>query len=219
MPGQTANIQLCMRNVATDLTCLEAEIQLPEGLSLVVDEAGEPVVTQIRNRTASHEILANALDNGNLKLLISSIDADMFAEGDGPLMSFCVQADVNATTGICTVETVGQSLLVNTAAEAYYSVGVTGNVLVTDDPTGITTTDYVQQTSDDKIYNLAGQRVSKAKNGIFIKNGKPFALSCGRCAVADRLRFLRPEASARIAVGLSPAQSWRSCIVPATCLA
>ena len=87
-------------------------------------------------------------------------------------MSFCVQADVNATTGICTVETVGQSLLVNTAAEAYYSVGVTGNVLVTDDPTGITTTDYVQQTSDDKIYNLAGQRVSKAKNGIFIKNGK-----------------------------------------------
>ena len=172
MPGQTANIQLCMRNVATDLTCLEAEIQLPEGLSLVVDEAGEPVVTQIRNRTASHEILANALDNGNLKLLISSIDADMFAEGDGPLMSFCVQADVNATTGICTVETGGQSLLVNTAAEAYYSVGVTGNVLVTDDPTGITTTDYVQQTSDDKIYNLAGQRVSKAKNGIFIKNGK-----------------------------------------------
>ena len=45
-------------------------------------------------------------------------------------------------------------------------------LLVTDDPTGITTTDYVQQTSDDKIYNLAGQRVSKAKNGIFIKNGK-----------------------------------------------
>lgn len=172
MPGQTANIQLCMRNVAADLTCLEAEIQLPEGLSLVVDEAGEPVVTQIRNRTASHEILANALDNGNLKVLISSINADLFGEGDGPLLNFCVQAEEDVLPGEYTVETVGESLLVNNAAEAFYSVGVTGNVLVTDDPTPIKTIDNGQQTTDDKIYNLAGQRVGKAKNGIFIKGGK-----------------------------------------------
>ena len=172
MPGQTANIQLCMRNVATDLTCLEAEIQLPEGLSLVVDEAGEPVVTQIRNRTASHEILANALDNGNLKVLISSINADLFGEGDGPLLNFCVQAEEDVLPGEYTVETVGESLLVNNAAEAFYSVGVTGNVLVTDDPTPIKTIGNGQQTTDDKIYNLAGQRVGKAKNGIFIKGGK-----------------------------------------------
>lgn len=172
MPGQTANIQLCMRNVATDLTCLEAEIQLPEGLSLVVDEAGEPVVTQIRNRTASHEILANALDNGNLKVLISSINADLFGEGDGPLLNFCVQAEEDVLPGEYTVETVGESLLVNNAAEAFYSVGVTGNVLVTDDPTPIKTIDNGQQTTDDKIYNLAGQRVGKAKSGIFIKGGK-----------------------------------------------
>lgn len=172
MPGQTANIQLCMRNVATDLTCLEAEIQLPEGLSLVVDEAGEPVVTQIRNRTAVHELLTNVLDNGNLKVLISSINADLFGEGDGPLLNFCVQAEEDVLPGEYTVETVGESLLVNNAAEAFYSVGVTGNVLVTDDPTPIKTIDNGQQTTDDKIYNLAGQRVGKAKNGIFIKGGK-----------------------------------------------
>ena len=42
-PGETANIELCMRNLATDLTCIEAEIQLPEGLSVVCDEEGNPV--------------------------------------------------------------------------------------------------------------------------------------------------------------------------------
>ena len=172
MPGQTANIQLCMRNVATDLTCLEAEIQLPEGLSVVLDDDGNPVATKFHSRTAAHEVLANVLDNGNLKLLISSIDADLFGEGEGPLLSICVQAEEDVLPGEYTVETVGESLLVNNAAEAFYSVGVTGNVLVTDDPTGITSTDNGQQTTDDKIYNLAGQRVSKAKNGIFIKGGK-----------------------------------------------
>ena len=171
MPGTTTNIELCMRNTATNLTCLEAEIQLPEGLNVVLDEEGNPIATLYANRTTVHEILTNVLDNGNLKLLISSIDGDLIGGEEGPLLSFRVEADEDAPTGECQVETVGESLLVNSTADAYYSVGVTGNVLITDDPTGITTTDDGQPT-DDKIYNLAGQRVSKAKNGIFIRGGK-----------------------------------------------
>ena len=171
MPGQTTNIELCMRNTASDLTCLEAEIQFPEGLSVVFDEAGNPVATLYRNRVAAHEILTNVLDNGNLKLLISSINGNLFCGEEGPLMSFCVQAEENATTGECTVETVGESLLVNTSAEAYYSVGVTGSVLITDNPTSIVSP--LGETEEGaSIYNLAGQRVSKAKNGIFIRGGK-----------------------------------------------
>lgn len=172
MPGTSANIEFCMRNAATDLTCLEAEIQLPEGFVVALDEAGNPVVTPYPNRSAKHEILANVLDNGNLKLLISSINADLFDEGEGPLLSFRVQSDENIFPGEYAVETVGESLLVSNAAEACYSVGVTGNVLVTDDATGIETIDNRQSTTDNKIYNLAGQRVSKAKGGIFIQNGK-----------------------------------------------
>ncbi|MBP5393376.1 MAG: hypothetical protein J6Y59_06135 [Bacteroidaceae bacterium] len=172
MPGTSANIEFCMRNAATDLTCLEAEIQLPEGFVVALDEAGSPVVTPYPNRSAKHEILANVLDNGNLKLLISSIDADLFDEGEGPLLSFRVQADEDVLAGEYAVETVGESLLVSNAAEACYSVGVTGNVLVTDDATGIEAIDNRQSTTDNIIYNLAGQRVSKARGGIFIQNGK-----------------------------------------------
>ena len=85
MPGETTSIELCMRNTATDLTCLEAEIQLPEGLAVVCDEEGNPFATLYRNRTASHEILANVLDNGNLKLLVSSIEGNLVIgkEGNG----------------------------------------------------------------------------------------------------------------------------------------
>ena len=171
MPGTTTNIELCMRNTATDLTCLEAEIQLPESLEVVLDDDGNPLVTLYRNRGAGHEVLANVLDNGNLKLLISSIDANQFAEGEGPILSFCVQAEADAFTGEYQVETVGESLLVNTSAEASYSVGVTGNVLITDDPTDLKDLKDLNDLND-AIYNLAGQRVSKAKNGIFIRGGK-----------------------------------------------
>lgn len=171
MPGETASIELCMRNTATDLTCLEAEIQLPEGLTIVCNEKGEPSATLYRNRTASHEFLSNVLDNGNLKLLVSSINGNLVSGKEGPLLNFHVQASETAPIGECSIETVGESLLVNSKAAAYYSVGVKGKVLITDDPTNI---EHLPLTIDhsEPIYNLAGQRVSKAKNGIFIRGGK-----------------------------------------------
>ena len=55
MPGETTNIELCMRNTAADLTCLEAEIQLPEGLSVVCDVEGNPLATLYRQSQTSLE--------------------------------------------------------------------------------------------------------------------------------------------------------------------
>ena len=172
MPGTTTNIEFCMRNTATDLTCLEAEIQLPEGLNVVLDEDGNPVATLYGNRTMAHEILTNVLDNGNLKLLISSIEGNLFSGEEGPLLSFCVEADEDAPTGEYQVETVGESLLVNTSAEASYSVGVTGNVLITDDPTSVNEELRVKSEESGAIYNLAGQRLSKKQRGINIVGGR-----------------------------------------------
>ena len=172
MPGETTNIELCMRNNATDLTCLEAEIQLPEGLSFVPDEDGNPLCVLIRTRSTQHEILSGFLSNGNLKLLVSSFDGSLFTPGEGPILCFRVQADEMASTGEYAVETVGESLLVSNTADAFYSVGITGNVLITDDPTGINDELRMKDEETDAIYNLAGQRVGKARGGIFIKNGK-----------------------------------------------
>ena len=172
LPGETTSIELCMRNTANDLTCFEAEIQLPEGLSIVCDEAGNPVATLYSNRIAGHEILTNVLDNGNLKLLVSSIDGSVLEGEDGPLLSFCVQASETAPRGECTVETVGESLLVDSEAEAYYSVGVTGNVLITDDATAI---DNLPLNIDhsEAVYDLHGRKLLNGKlpKGIFIRGG------------------------------------------------
>lgn len=170
MPGLTGNIELCMRNTATDLTCFEAEIQLPEGLSVVCDEEGKPIARLYGNRIAGHELLTNVLDNGNLKLLVSSAAAGRFRGEDGPFLIFRVQAAEDAPIGEFTVETVGESIIVTGEAKAYYSAGVTGNVLITNDPTSIVSS--LGDTEDGAIYNLFGQRVSKAKNGIFIHGGK-----------------------------------------------
>ena len=170
MPGESTNISMFMRNSATDLTCLEAEIQLPEGLSAVCNEAGDPEVTLFFNRSSAHEVLSNVLDNGNIKILISSVEGAVFKGTDGPLLLFSVQADPMAPTGECTIKTVGETLLVNTAAEAYYNVGVIGNVMITDDPTPIASP--LAEKGEETIYNLAGQRLSKKQKGINIIGGR-----------------------------------------------
>lgn len=171
LPGGQTSIELCMRNAEKSLTCLEAEIQLPEGLSVALDEKGNPIVTLYRNRTEGHEVLTNVLESGNLKLLVSDIEGRLFSGEEGPVLSFRVQAAEAAPIGESKLETVGESLLVNAEAKAYYSVGVTGNILVTDDATGIDG-DLRGTDASDAIYTLAGERVSKARKGIFIQNGK-----------------------------------------------
>lgn len=172
LPGETTDIELCMRNTVTDLTCLEAEIQLPEGLTVACDDEGAPIATLYRDRTPNHELITNVLDNGNLKLLVSSISGNMVNGKEGPLLCFRVKAAETAPLGEWTVvETIGESLLVNSKAVAYYSVGVIGYILITDDETSIKTINDVQGSTNEDIYNLAGQRVSKPKNGIFIRGG------------------------------------------------
>lgn len=169
-PGETANIELCMRNDATDLSCFEAEIQLPEGLAVVKDAEGNPQATLYRNRIADHEILANVLADGNLKLLVSSVSGQALDDVEGPLLSFCVRADDAAPVGECAVQTVGESLLVNANAEAFYSVGIKGSVLITDDATAIES--IQEHNGSGLIYNISGQRLSKKQKGINIINGR-----------------------------------------------
>lgn len=169
-PGETANIELCMRNDATDLSCFEAEIQLPEGLAIVKDAEGNPQATLYRNRIADHEILANVLADGNLKLLVSSVSGQALDDVEGPLLSFCVRADDAAPVGECAVQTVGESLLVNANAEAFYSAGVKGSVLITDDATAIES--IQEHNGSGLIYNISGQRLSKKQKGINIIGGR-----------------------------------------------
>lgn len=169
-PGETANIELCVRNDATDLSCFEAEIQLPEGLAVVKDAEGNPQATLYRNRIADHEILANVLADGNLKLLVSSVSGQALDDVEGPLLSFCVRADDAAPVGECAVQTVGESLLVNANAEAFYSVGVKGTVLITDDATAIES--IQEHNGNGLIYNISGQRLSKKQKGINIIDGR-----------------------------------------------
>ena len=169
MPGGRTSLELHMRSNLSNLTCIEAEVQLPEGLSAVLDEDGDPAVTLLRNRSTEHEVLSNVLSNGNVKVLVSNIDGAVFRGTDGPILSISVQADKAAPIGECTVETVGESLIVSTDAEAYYSVGVTGTILITDDATALR---QVQAADDDAIYNLAGQRIASPKSGIHVQKGR-----------------------------------------------
>ena len=108
----------------------------------------------------------------NLKLLVSSIDGHLLKGEEGVILAFAIAADDEASVGKYTMETVGESLLVSNDANAYYSAGVMGNILITDDPTSINEGIRMKGEESDAIYNLAGQRVGKTKNGVFIKGGR-----------------------------------------------
>lgn len=172
--GQSADLELCLRNSATNLTCIEAEVKLPEGINVECDAEGNPLVKLIGNRAAAHELLANILPDGNLKLLVSSADNSTISGKQGPILNISVRAAETTPSGEYALETVGESLLVDIRADAYYSVGNSGTLLVADEPTDIRATGG--ETAGE-VYDLAGRKMadSKKAHGINIvrQNERP----------------------------------------------
>ena len=61
--------------------------------------------------------------------------------------------------------------------QAYYDSGAEVKInFLLDDATGIKRINNGQLSQDNVIYNLSGQRVSKAQGGIYIVNGKKQAV-------------------------------------------
>ena len=146
----------------TEFTAFELQLSLSEGLTLVTDDEGKPVVEC--GFAGSHEVVGNRLaSNGNYKFVCYSLEKALLPM-NGTLLRVTVKADETLTSGsIISANVVGQEFVRMADSE--------GEVL-TDTEMPVPVRDVQAATDDDAAYDLQGRRTMKPKDGIFIIGGK-----------------------------------------------
>ena len=174
--GETKELFINLSNPNTDLTLLQFDLRLPEGLSIAVEDGDYAIGIAGRTTWKKHSLMAKAT-NGIIRFLLAS-NTNALIDGDnGNVISIKLTASDSFTSGDICLE---NQLLVSPDAEDVmpadfiYSVGGTTSI----DAMG----SKVMQL--EGVYDLQGRRVkaeansslftlhSSLKKGVYIVNGK-----------------------------------------------
>lgn len=136
---------------ASGMTALQFCLQLSAGVTIDTSNA------TMGEATASHTLCIETLDNGDLLFILYSMDLNTFKNGE------LLRIPININGG-------GTARLYNVRFADTDAVSYAGE----ETATGLASPKSSPKGKDLKIYNLAGQRLSKPQRGIYIKDGKKF---------------------------------------------
>ena len=136
---------------ATGMTALQFCLQLPAGVTIDTSNI------TMGEATASHTLCIETLDNGDLLFILYSMNLKRFKNGE----VLRIPININGE---------GTARLYNVRFADTDAVSYAGE----ETATGLASPKYSPKGKDLKIYNLAGQRLSKPQRGIYIKDGKKF---------------------------------------------
>lgn len=100
-PGETKEIEIMLDN-ETVFTALQADIYLPDGLS-IEQEDGEYLFDLTDRKARNHTISSTMLSSGAIRILIASQTLKTFSGNSGALVTFNIIAD-NSFSGSKTIE-------------------------------------------------------------------------------------------------------------------
>ena len=90
-PGETKLIEMMLDN-SVEYTALQADIYLPEGLT-IEQEDGEYLFDLTDRKASNHTISSTMLSNGAIRILIASQTVKVFSGNSGALVTFNIIAD------------------------------------------------------------------------------------------------------------------------------
>ncbi|MBR5394926.1 MAG: hypothetical protein IK144_07575 [Bacteroidaceae bacterium] len=132
---------------ATEMTALQFNMKLPEGVNVNTNDA------TLGSATDGHTLCIETLDNGDLLFILYSMDLNPFKDGE------LLRLPVNGALG-------DASLYIIRYADAD-AVSHEAEDIVT----GISLTPTLSK-GEGAIYNVSGQRLNKLQKGININDGK-----------------------------------------------
>ena len=145
---QTSGTELVVNaNGLTAMTALQFNLELPEGTSITNDAA-------MGEATDGHTLCIESLDNGDHLFILYSMDLNTFSEGEILRIPLTT---ANSTAKLYNIR------FADTDAVSYAGK---------ETATGIASPKSSPKGKDLKIYNLAGQRMSKPTKGVNIQNGR-----------------------------------------------
>ena len=147
----------------TEFTAFELQLALSEGLTLVTDEEGNPIVE--RGFEGSHEVLGNLLpSNGNYKFVCYSMDKESL-----PLNGTLIRVTIKADDGLQPGTTLSAGIV---SCEFVRTFDSKGEYLADKDMPVPVRDIKAGQKDDAAIYDIHGRRVEKMRKGIYIIGGK-----------------------------------------------
>ena len=164
-----ATLCLNMKN-QQPVTLWQADLVLPDGVSIATDNFDDPMVYITGGRTteARHAIATNTLPDGSIRILCSSSSNKTFTGNDGEVATITLNIDKDMLTGEYPVAL--KNILIVEADETRHTCEPVEYTLNVTHTTGISR--LLTSPEEERVYNLAGQRLSNMQKGINIVNGK-----------------------------------------------
>lgn len=195
VPGQTGTLYVNMDNEA-QITSFQFDLLLPEGLSIPVDEEGEPMISLSAGRTTNtHMIASRYQPDGSLRIVAFSSKNRPFKGNSGAFVEVEVKADESlangdypvafstiyliqpdsyqfAQTAFSDMVHVGTSGVASASAASDFSVsGVDGEIVVTaSEATGVVVYDLSGAMVADRDIP-AGETRFAVSPGFYVVNG------------------------------------------------
>lgn len=175
------NVPVCLKN-SEDVTAVAFYFLLPDGVSHKTDRKGNPIATVDEDRKGDHNVAftpikdENEQPTGQQMISVSSMSSATFwpnlqDENDGPI----VYVPVVFSGDDATYEIQLTHISIATPDERSIATSEeTSFTIQVGEGTGIHTINAADVNAP--VYNIAGQRVSKAQKGVYIQNGKKVAV-------------------------------------------
>ena len=134
---------------ATEMTALQFNLKLPEGVTIDTSNA------TLGSATDGHTLCIETLDNGDLLFILYSMDLNTFM--DGELLRIPINGVQDGDANLYTIRYASADAVSHEAEDV-----VTGIGRLSPNPS----------LYGGAIYNVSGQRLSKMQKGINIKDGQ-----------------------------------------------
>lgn len=163
-PGESRELTITLQNADMDVTMVQADLKLPQGLSLT----GEYT---LGNRTTerNHQLYMSGQD-GQHRLMLASPKNALLSGTEGAILRLTLTADASFQGGDIVLSNMlcaSPTLQAARQQQAVLSLGGTN---------GITDIDAMGKAAGKKVYSLSGQRMTAPRKGVNIIGGKKYVV-------------------------------------------
>lgn len=170
----TADFAISMKN-EVEVTAISFRLDLPEGVTMALNKKGKKYVTIDEDRMEEHTAIIQTAADGNDMISIYDASKAPFYGNDGVVVTvpLAITEDVAAADAEYEIKVYSISMSTPEGVSIDCPTEFTARFIVGE---GTAINSINAADSKAPIYNVAGQRVSKAQKGVFIQNGKKVAV-------------------------------------------
>lgn len=161
-------VAICMINEPSNITGIQMDIYMPEGLSILSDEIGYFIELGSRTSTRKHEVYSSLQADGAVRVASASSKLYPFSGNDGDILVMTVVADKDFKSGTISLKNCVATGANTDGSDIVQYKPADYEATVMDYATGVQDI-TVNGDTQTEYYNLQGVRVLNPEKGVYIK--------------------------------------------------